>query len=570
MILDGNTDWSPDDDDHVIGGANGSADGRGDGPSTADVVDPGATVGIGPLPSPSVGAEPSGPSSAPGTETAPAPISASGSNASSGSVDGIDAGSAPTSTFGPLLEPAPTDRPPMVTGPFLGDEDSSSPYSWVATGPLPAGDTGLDPLPTGPIPVTLPAETAAAAAPTAKVFLQAGVVLLAAALVGLVVFGVLRSAAGDRSGSDEADLDRSNGTSLDPGPGDPGGNGDLVGSKRGTAGLGQQRDDDGTASSDGDGSDTGTPTPTRGTEAEDDRPSGQGDPTGSGTADPAGPTTVVARSGPPTTVTGRSGSPTTVAVDRLPSSITPGVNSTNTSARPTATAVTSTRPTTPTTQRTTTTRSSTTRPGSTTTIAQTTTTNASTTTTSLPSSLIAAPAGGSVSTWETTLTLRANAVPGADEYCWTLSGTGGATTRCRSATSYGHAGGSSEPGPGPVSIRAEARAADGRVIMSQQLSITLLARDVIDEPSAATTHELGDRLRLEANRIPGATWYCWTLSQGATSSGQLCGANRNRNLGANSSVLDGFEAGSVTVRLVAERSGVVVGRQSVRVEFVDP
>ncbi len=190
-----------------------------------------------------------------------------------------------------------------------------------------------------------------------------------------------------------------------------------------------------------------------------------------------------------------------------------------------------------------------------------------TTTTSLPASLIAAPLDGSTVSWDARLRLQANAVPGADSYCWTLAGSGGELTQCSGDAELRFPAGRAVPGPGTVKIRAEARAGSGAVLLSQEISINLLAQRFVTAPRAGRSVALDDGLRLQARRNPRADRYCWTLSQGSTRSGPLCTADRRLDLPADSPSLAGFSAGPVTARASAERGGVVIGRQTVAFEF---
>jgi len=539
VILDGNTDWTPDDPDEAI--------------------DPGATVGIGPLPQRSP-AGPAGPLGDAGNTSPPIEPGL----IESGSVDPLDG-----------------DRPPMFTetGP-IEEESDPAPHGWIATGPLPAGVSGVDPLPTGPVPITpAPASAATSSAPSARVILQAGVVLLAAGLVGLVVFSVLRSAADGQNG-DRAGVDRSDGLAIDPGPGVSGGGDDQLDSKRGTAGVGQQPDsaDDetdggqtGNGAEGGEAPDPASPATTSIVPAETEQVSG---PTDEGDRS-TGPTEADGRSGPSTSLGQRpltptsslGGSTTTVGSNPLDR---PTTAPSNTSTRPTVGSSTTSRPSSTTSGEPSTTRPATTRPPTSapsTTARPTTTTTASTTTIVLPASLIVAPLDGSTVSWDARLRLRANAVPSADSYCWAMAGSGGELTQCSDDTALDFPAARAVPGPGTVKIRAEAKDGSGSVLLSQEISINLLARRFVTAPRAGRSVALDRGLRLQARRNPSADRYCWTLSQGSTRSGPLCTDSRRLDLPADSPSLADFDPGPVTVRASAERGGVVIGRQNVAFEF---
>ncbi len=545
MILDGNTDWTPDDSD--------------------DAIDPGATVGIGPLPQRS----PAGPAGSSGDP-----------ENNSAETDAAFAPSVLDDQHSADLGDA--DRPPMFAeGGPLGEDADPAPHGWIATGPLPAGAAGVEPLPTGPVPITAaPASVVTTSGSSIRVILQAGVVLLAAGLVGLVVFAVLRSAADDPNG-DRAGIDRSDGLAIDPGPGVSGGGDDRLDSKRGTAGVGQQPEsaDDGTDGGRGqvgddgdstDGPEPAGPSTTSVIPAETDQAPGQpgaGDdgPTPSGADGGSGPPTSSGQR--PLTPTTISSSGSTVVTSDQPDR--PTTSATTPSTRPTVGSST-TRPTSTTSGGSSTTRPATTRPPTSTpsTTARPTTTTASTTTTvAMPSTLIVAPLDGSTVSWDARLRLRANRVPGAESYCWTMAGTGGELTQCSDGTELNFPASRAVPGPGTVKIRAEAKAGSGAVLLDQEISINLLARRFVLAPRAGRSVALDEGLRLQARRNPRADRYCWALSQGATRSGQICTANRRLDLPADAPALADFGPGPVTVRASAERNGVVIGRQSVAFEF---
>lgn len=455
-----------------------------------------------------------------------------------------------------------------------------APHGWIATGPFPAGVSGIDPLPTGPVPVTTsPASTVPTSSPSARVILQAGVVLLAAGLVGLVVFGVLRSAA-DPDSAERADVDRSDGLAIDPGPGISNAGGGEPSSKRGTAGVGQRSgaaedgaDDDPA----GDGRDPASPSTTAAIPAETEREPGATD----RGQDPSGRTSADDRSGQSSNPNPRPGTPTTGSFGRSTTAITsqppnrPTTTRARPSTRPTVGSSITTRPVTSTTGRPGTTRPVTTGPpptrpptsGPSTTARPTTTAAPTTTTIPLPASLIVAPVNGSTVSWEARLNLRANPVPGADSYCWILAGSGGELTQCSDGTELGLPARRTVPGPGPVKIRAEARTDAGAVLLRQEISIDLLARQFVSSPTARRSVALDDGLRLQARPNPSADRYCWTLAQGSTRSGPLCTADRRLVLAAGSPSLAGFEPGPVTVRASAELDGGIIGLQNVTFEF---
>lgn len=576
MILDGNTDWDPDDVDEAI--------------------DPGATVGIGPLPQ----RGPAGRAGSSGSsfDDDDGTIDPARSSDAAGPVDSRPA-------FGPFAASAGIDRPPMVTDRLPASvEQETAPHGWIATGPLPFGHAATapgatDPLPTGPVPVT-PVAAAGSGVP-ARVLGQAAAVVLAAGLVGSVVYGVLRSAAGDSGSSEQAEVDRTDELAVDPGPGDA--SGGLIGSKRAASEFDGSSGDSGAASFADDDTADAEGTDLDGTDAKTDAaddPKGNegatvadaaappeaggsgppdGDPSAGPTPDdgPAGPATIPGQ--PSSTVTANDppiGDPTA----RSTTSLTSRSTTTNSFDRTSTTRRVTTQPSTVSTiGRSTTTRRTTTTGGSTSTsrltsttrpTTTTSTTRASTTTTLAPQpvDLIAAPILAS-QTWELGLFLRANEIDGADSYCWVLIGSGGELTQCQADTNYRLPANRTIPGPGPVTIRAEARSADGSTLASEQIGVQLLSRGFISSPRALAGRRLDQTLRLVATEPPAASRYCWTLIQGSTSSGQLCSSERTLELAAGTPALSGFEPGLVRLQATAEQGGVIVGRQEALFRFLD-
>lgn len=572
MILDGNTDWDPDDVDEVI--------------------DPGETVGIGPLPQ-------RGPAGRGGS------FDDAGDHADPrDQAESVDP-DAQRPLFGPLSVPGETDRPPMVTDRLpAAAEHEAAPHGWIASGPLPAGASAVgldaaDPIPTGPVPIT-PVPMGVGIGASARVAAQAAVVVLAAGLVGLVVYGVLRSAGGSSGSPEQAEVDRSDDLAVEPGPGEA--SGGLIGSKRGTV---DSRGSDGDSSADagtgggetsdadgdgGTGNGAGTDDADRdGDGIRDADADGGGPPSAGGPAsaggdpspgrtpdnDPAGPTTVA---GQPGSVLSTNVPPVGDPSDRSTTSTTSRSGTTDSLGRTSTTRRTTSQPSVASTiDRSTTTRRATTSAPSTSTSRQTTTTTATTSTTAAttttvvpdPVELIRTPQLSS-QTWEVGLFLRANDIAGAVTYCWTLIGRGGELTQCPNNTSYRLPPNRTIPGPGPVTIRAEARSSDGSVLASQQVEVQLLARSFISSPRGLAARRLDRTLSLAASDSPTASRYCWTLIQGSANSGQLCSSERTLEIAAGSPTLAGFEPGVVQLQATAEAGGVIVGRQEALFRFTEP
>jgi hypothetical protein len=459
------------------------------------------------------------------------------------------------------------ERPPMATSEVLGvsgilgdspaDADAG-PTGVMPTGQITLGATADEPLPTGSIPVDPMGQPLEDGSPV-RVVLQSAVVALAALLVGLVVFTAVRSAVGgDDPDVAERDDDRDVPT-IDPGPGDPGGNEDRLDSDRATADLGDGRDDDGTTPSaergpdaPGEGDDIAEPG-SGDIEALSDQDStsivGAGPAADAGTSGappPAGPSTSPdpLDSFPRTQPTTPSPSPSSEAIS------TSSTRRSTTSTRPLSTAGSSTPAT----------------------VASTTTTRPTTSPTPPPAPppFLASPANGTVASWESALTFTANPVAGATQYCWAFSGVGDSSySPCTTAPTFQLSASRRAPGAGPITLDLEARNSSGAVLRSQRIGFTLVASDIITTPSPGGQLDLGRPIRLSARSIPNATRYCWVLSQGTTATGSLCGGGPNLNLKRNDPILAPFGPGSVTVRATAENGPVELGSQIISAQFVD-
>lgn len=505
-----------------------------------------------------------GPASSRSNHRPPASSGARSGRSGSGLSDPSDRGSY-QGVLGDI--PDPPERPPMLipSRPLLGvlgDPASAR----AAAGSVASGagveqavdgsfpDSGSEPLPTGQIPM-VEAVGPVPFDPTSPVraALQTAVVGLAALLVGLVVFATVRSAVTDDAELADPDPDADVPT-IDPGPGDPGASDDRLGNERGTAELDGRTGDGAPVDPTGGTSDsTGSDdlTQSSGTTGVDASPRGDSRASSAGNPPPAGPATSRTTLGP-----GTGGG-------LAPSGPTGPAGTTNPGGSTGA-------PTAPRSSSSTTTTASTTATTASTTTASTTTTTASTTPPPPSLPLIAAPGGGVVVTWESTLTFQANPVAGATTYCWALDGLGGRADRCSSSPTYRLPGASRTPGPGPVTVEAEARDGGGSVLRSQRITITLLARDVIASPTQGDSLNLSRPIRLNSRNVPGATRYCWILAQGSVQSDSICTTGRAATVRAGSANLDGFGVGPVTVRVVAERDGIQIGSDAVVAELVDP
>ncbi|MGI9599325.1 MAG: hypothetical protein ACR2QK_24390 [Acidimicrobiales bacterium] len=191
-----------------------------------------------------------------------------------------------------------------------------------------------------------------------------------------------------------------------------------------------------------------------------------------------------------------------------------------------------------------------------------TTTVATTTAPPLPSQLLTAPTEGSAQSWDTTTRFRANSVPGAFSYCWTVVA-GDQAGRCGADRSFDL--GANELDPGPATAKAEAFNADGKLVMSQQISFTLLATDFLDNPDNGDRFNRFGRLRLRSDEVPTATNYCWLLTSDGYSSGAICDRDRRVNLPSGGDIRRGLGYGAVKIEATAYRGSTLIGRHIVNI-----
>lgn len=451
------------------------------------------------------------------------------------------------------------------------DESSSG---WTATEVDPET---ADPATTGPFPAVLIAEPGPAPEQelksagwfaSARLLAQVAVLVAAAVLVGIMVYFLVRSVAGsDSSTGNEQDSDQEL-AEIEPGPG--GLLEDPVDSTRSGSGRSSSSDDSGSASfaAARDGEDPASPTTTPGNSLSDDSVDQDSPPAGGETpttdvpttTDPSGATTstaVTSTSTPSTTVPGSTVTSSTIG--QTTSQVTTSSTLVTTTTRP----ITTTTPTT----------IATTRPTTSTTVASTTTTRPITTTTRppttiattvpIPADLISSPTNGASRSWNTATRFTTKSVPGAAKYCWTFSAAGTALGDCVSGTSYQL---DAEPDlpPGPTTVQARALDDNGRTLATGRISLSLVVTDLIDDPDGGEFLRLGRSVRLEAEDVPTADEYCWTITQGSRSSGQLCDPSTRINV----QVRDDFERGDAVIAAIARRDGTVIGRQSIGVTFV--
>ncbi len=453
------------------------------------------------------------------------------------------------------------------------DESSSS---WTATevDPEAVADLTLIQAAT-PIVVGEPEPTkrsrlaALAGIGTARLLVQAAVVIGAALLVGVVVFVAVRSLASGDDGGSALDEDPVNPPLIEPGPSvqqssvpDAGGSSDSRSSSgdRNSSDTLRSAGTNGAPESDGadDGGEGDRPTttalaplaPTTAAGADDADPEENGDDPGNtpGVSTSDGDSATTSTVGQSTT--SASTSPTSNPATTVPTSVgssstapTTGTSATTTS-RPSTTAST-----TPTTKPTT---------------ASTPPPTTADTVPPLPDALIAAPANGSVQSWNTVTKFRANEVPGAVSYCWTIVA-GERANHCGDSRAYDLPAGALSPGS--ASVKAEAVGSGGRVIMTERIDISLLATKIIDDPEDGERFDRNDRIRLRSEDVPTADNYCWVLSNDEVSSGEFCDSDGRVTLPPAGSIRRSLGSGEVKIQARAYRGSTLIGRQTIHIHI---
>ncbi len=118
-----------------------------------------------------------------------------------------------------------------------------------------------------------------------------------------------------------------------------------------------------------------------------------------------------------------------------------------------------------------------------------------------------------------------------------------------------------------IFAQAQAFAADGSLLADGKLSIDLLVTDLADEPDRGDRVDLNDDIRLRSEEVASADRYCWTIIQGAVSTGEICDDDRRHRLAEGDPRLDGFDSGSARVQSNAYRGADLIGTETRRIEF---
>lgn len=200
----------------------------------------------------------------------------------------------------------------------------------------------------------------------------------------------------------------------------------------------------------------------------------------------------------------------------------------------------------------------------TTTVPVTTTTIEPTASTLGSAPLISSPIDGSVHTWETEVRFEARSVTGVAEYCWQLVSSGKTVEGCDTGTSFTLAGGTDGVNPGLVRVTVEARDTTGDALETETIDLTILAREVVLSPENGDEFEPNETITVTFAELPTATSYCVVLSQGEEDLPQVCSTDPTVRTEA-----DGFSNGPVKLSTEVLRGTQEIGRQSVRLAFVN-
>lgn len=222
-----------------------------------------------------------------------------------------------------------------------------------------------------------------------------------------------------------------------------------------------------------------------------------------------------------------------------------------------------------------TTRTSTTAPSTTavstpTTAASSTVTTVGTTTSpapTVPAQLIALPTDGSRRLWDTFTRFRAAEVPGATRYCWTFNSNGRQREECSPTTIYDLPASPGRVPPGPVTVDAVAYGAGDAELAKGRISISLLVGDVLRDPDNGERFDDDEDVRFRSHRVPTADNYCWTLTQGSVSTGEICDSDGRRRLRSRDLRSDGFGAGPASLHATAFRGSTLVADQTISITF---
>jgi hypothetical protein len=192
----------------------------------------------------------------------------------------------------------------------------------------------------------------------------------------------------------------------------------------------------------------------------------------------------------------------------------------------------------------------------------------STTSTSPPAPtelMIAAPSHGSVRKYEESTTFAANAVLGANSYCWrfTQAGHAGIPNQCSSGTTFTLGSRPSGLSPGQVSVTATAYGPFGTA--SKTIQISLTKPEVFTRPSPGATVTYRKSLQMKLAPLEGATQYCFRLTQSGFSSGWLCSSGPTRNINRNNTLWDDLRPGPLTIRGEVRASGAILASDTTSV-----
>ncbi len=183
-----------------------------------------------------------------------------------------------------------------------------------------------------------------------------------------------------------------------------------------------------------------------------------------------------------------------------------------------------------------------------------------------PSLSIAAPGSGSSHPIETATNFAADFVPGATEYCWSLT-QGGATpiSSCSSGTTYQLPGSPAGLVPGTVTVTATAKGPFGTVTNS--ISIVLYKANVLNNPTRDLT--IGrNALRVGVIDI-GGTNHCFRITQSGYSSGELCYVETGKTFNKNDPIWNSLSPGRLTVTATVYRGSTRIGFDSTSINLIE-
>ena len=150
----------------------------------------------------------------------------------------------------------------------------------------------------------------------------------------------------------------------------------------------------------------------------------------------------------------------------------------------------------------------------------------------------------------------ANPALGATSYCWSVASVGETLQQCSDQTTLNVPAGEAGVNPGPVTVTAEAVDALGAPIVTDTVSITVMARDIIDLPAAGQVFALDQAIQVQFDSVPTATQLCATIRQGGEDIITACDPG-----GQVTFTPAGLPEGPISLSTQALRGAEVIGSQ---------